>query len=260
VAITWPLSPFIRWAITLSPIGWELVSSLLEGHDSEDPLEWRRVQCLINRTTPTGTTEDRASVSFDLLNVTASAPDPTWITADYTTCETALSTFWSSHAANMHTGHQVVQYRWYRMAFRPMTDPKPLAISGPPQRITTVSHLGSSTAQSPFQLALSVTERTAIPRHWGRMYLPCVAGSGTMDNFGRWLSAVRTAVATNTELLYETLAAAGFHPVVPVTQIEKQPARGLLGVTEIAVDDIPDVQRRRRPRTVLARSVVDLGS
>jgi hypothetical protein len=237
-----------------------LVTSLLEGSDVEENLEWRRVVCLINRSTPTGTTEDRASVSLDLLNVTASAPDATWITADYTACETALSTFWSSHASLMHTSHQVVQYRWYRMAFRPMTDTKPFALTGPPQRITTVSHVGSSTAQTPYQLAISVTERTAVPRHWGRMYLPIVSGSATMDSFGRWASGIRASVAANAETLYETLAAGGFHPVVPVTQIEKTPARGLLGVTEIAVDDIPDVQRRRRPRTVLARSVVDLGS
>jgi hypothetical protein len=55
------------------------------------------------------------------------------------------------------------------------------------------------------------------------------------------------------DTLYEAWAAAELFAVVPVSQVNKAPYRALLGVRQLQVDDIPDIQRRRRPRQVKTR-------
>jgi hypothetical protein len=64
-----------------------------------------------------------------------------------------------------------------------------------------------------------------------------------------------TAIGNATDTLYDGLHTDHFNCCVPCTQLDKQPVRALLGVTQLAVDDIPDVIRRRRWDTVGSRNV-----
>jgi hypothetical protein len=156
----------------------------------------------------------------------------------------------------------LIEYRYYRMRFNaedpgpagmPAIKPKPFQLTGPPVNITPSVKAGTNVVQSPYQVAATVTFRTPFPKHWGRIYLPTF--SGTLTNFGRIGPTAQTNIANAAFDLQDDLQAAGFLVVVPMTQMAKQKFHGLLGVTKVVVDDIPDVIRRRRPKMAAIRQV-----
>lgn len=255
-------NPFI-WKKVAIEVGGALaayvVDQLLEKQTATGgvaAVEWRRMQMQFSRLVPSGFTEDRAVCTFDFLNITSGDVDNTWITSDYTTLETALDTWWTSVKPYVSAEHSLVEYRWFRQRFNSVDNPKPFAPAGPPQRVTTRAVAGTSSGAVPYQVAASVTERTAIPRHWGRFYVPGTGASTNLAGNGRYTSALITALANATQTLYNSaVSGVGAYPVVPMTQLDKTPIRALLAVDAIAVDDIPDVIRRRRPRAVSARQV-----
>src|SRR4051794_21776195 len=69
-----------------------LASALTDGNEQAD-LAWMRWHCIATRTTPAGTTEDKAQFKLDLLNITSGAVDSTWTAADFTACRTPIETF-----------------------------------------------------------------------------------------------------------------------------------------------------------------------
>lgn len=221
-----------------------------------DDVEWRRLQVHFARSVPTGFVEDRAICTFDFINITSGDIDTTWITSDYTSIETAFDTWWTSIKPYVHSNHSLVEFRWYKQRFNSVDNPKPFSPAGPPQRVTTRNVPGTYTTTGiPYQVAMSVTERTAFPKHWGRFYIPGVGG-GNFDSAGRFTTASITSVANATQTLYNaTVSGPGAYPVVPVTQVDKVAVRALLAVSEVSVDDVPDVVRRRRPKRVSARQV-----
>jgi len=246
MAITFPVSPAIRWGIYLTSAGLAYLDShgylsLFDETDEQGQLEWRRLHLVYNRTSPTGTTEDVALCTFDLVNFTDGEVDPTWTSGDYTAAEALFNTWWTSMKALAPTGIILKEYRWYRAAFGEQ--------SGPPQRVTTVNVAGTvaATTTTAFQIAMSVTELTCLPRSWGRFYHPGV-NDAQLDNYGRWLSTAIDGVADYTEILYNGLYAAQLVPCVP-----SEAAQTLLNVQAIQVDDIPDVVRRRRAKMTLLR-------
>jgi len=95
-------------------------------------------------------------------------------------------------------------------------------------------------------VACSVTELTPVPRSWGRFYIP--GPNMTMfDAFGRIANTAFFADPTRT--LYDALYTA---QLIPVVSSAKWGA--LFGVQGVQVDDIPDIQRKRRPKQTLART------
>lgn len=245
-----------KWIVRGIAEGLTFADALFTYGVDRDPTttEWRRLQCVFNRATPTGTSEDKAICTFDLLNITGGAVDNTWITSDYTTAESKFDTFWTALIAGLSPKLTLSQYRWYKMAF---TAPGTTGPSGPkayvdsvlPERITakSITGTGTGTQQVPFQVAMTVTEKTALPKHWGRFYIPN-PGMTMFDAFGR--IANPAFVATPAGVLYAALADAELYAVVPSAA-----HRSLLGVTSIQVDDVPDVQRRRRPKQTVSRIV-----
>lgn len=258
-----PLTNPFLWKKVAIEVGGALaayvVDQLLEkGHATAgvSSVEWRRLQMQFSRSVPSGYTEDRAVITFDFLNITSGDVDNTWITSDYTSLETALDTFWTSIKPYVSTEHSLVEYRWFRQRFNDVDNPKPFAPAGPPQRVTARAVPGTSAAAVPYQIATSVTERTAIPKHWGRFYVPGTGAPTNLAGSGRFTSSILTGFANATQTLYNSaVSSVGAYPVVPMTQLDKAPIRALLAVNEIAVDDIPDVIRRRRPKQVSARQV-----
>jgi energy-coupling factor transporter ATP-binding protein EcfA2 len=55
--------------------------------------------------------------------------------------------------------------------------------------------------------------------------------------------------------LIDDLHQKGFQIVVPTTQVQNVIHYALSTVSQVVVDDIPDVQRRRRPKQAALRSV-----
>lgn len=238
---------------------WVLGESLLDqADDADDALEWRHLQVVQTRGTPTGTVEDKAIMTFDLLNLTASAPGSNWSSGDYTTAESRFSTFLTACLGSISQDATFSQYRWYRRKFAvPMTEDHRFEDAGPPDRITNISLVGTgSTGKMPYQVAMSITEKTPWPRHWGRFYIPSLALSLAAD--GRFGSSFMTTASTAAGVLLNALHDDLTPLVVPSTQQDKVLAGYLLGVTSIQVDDIPDVVRRRRAKQPAVRTVVPL--
>jgi len=233
-------------------------------------LEWRYAVLVFSRASPTGTTEDNAQIGFNIMNVSAGNLDTSWTTTDYQECEAAFIEWLNSMASYWATNHVVKELRWYVRAFNDklpigqnvsIEDPttgkpyKRFANSGPAVRIVPIGNPGANaTPVLPYQVALSVTFRTPTPRHWGRVYLPGLCEAET-DLYGRFTAATISPIANYTAELVDDLAQKDFQLVVPTTQADSKFHVALSQVTQVQVDDVPDVIRRRRPRTTLDRQI-----
>jgi hypothetical protein len=256
VPIPIPLPPWAKFVLRYGPAAggflWALVDYLRQ-EDAAEALEWRR---LMVRYADGDSAEARDDmfITFDLVNVTNGNIDTTWSTTDYTNAEALFDTFFTNMKPNYGASMTVDQYRWYRRMFNPYSNTtKAFADSGPPVRLTSKTITG--TAGSFFhQMACAVTEKTPWPKHWGRFYLPAIAA--TSSTGGRWANATVDTVAGHVNTLYQGLAAAELFPVVPVTQVDKDPLRALIGVEKIQIDNVPDVVRRRRPASVTYRKTL----
>jgi hypothetical protein len=250
-----PLPPWARAILNYGPIIGGFLWGLLD-HEASVPetKEWRRCVCHVQNLATGAVAADDAYVSFDLANITGGDVDSTWSTADYTTCEGLLDTFWTAAKTNMMAYGKLVEYRWYSRWFNPVTESKPFANSGPPQRVTVKSIVGSDVSNGPSQMSMTVTEKTAWPKHWGRIYMPFYGPNFYVGNHYTNTGVDTLCGLVNT--LYGGLMSAEFFPCVPVTQVDKDPARALLTVNKVVVDNVPDVVRRRRPRSTTYRKTL----
>lgn len=227
---------------------------------------WRRLAAQYRWTGSTDTADDEF-VTFDWVNITGGAVDGTWTTSDYTTMETKLDTFFGSLASQQCSSLKLIAYKWYVRSYNPYSTSLPFAAHGPPERVTVRSIAGAGSAQGmPSQVAISVTEKTPFPRNWGRFYVPGI-GLGAMASSGlpRIDSLVCDAYATATQTLITSAASSQFQLVVPITSLGTgsrgsssagTPNRRLAQVTQVQVDNVPDVIRRRRPHLTTYKKVL----
>lgn len=203
---------------------------------------------------------DTQMFSIDLANITGGQLDGSWTDADYTTVFNQLQTYTTQVALQTASRYKCTAIKAYIKAFNPYpvsSDPgdpfrKPFAPTGPPERIHVPNALGSGSATMPPQVCTTVTEITPSRAHWGRFYTPTI-GATAITSSGRLLASAAQALATNTAVTYEALQQAEFFPVVPVTQSNKIPLRALQVVNAVQVDDVIDVQRRRRLKIPLLK-------
>lgn len=245
----------LRVAGEAVPLGlaW-LEDELAANAEAPDTLEWRRFVLRWSRATPAGTVEDYAQFKLDIVNVTDDELDTTWTTADNYVVRDAFAAWRTAMLASVSSSQTFAELRAYRMRFNPTPDlTRPFAETGPPTYVQTIAQAGTQTGTLPYQVAPTCTFRTAWAKHWGRIYVP-TPGTAAVDSNGRLTSTYRTALQGATATMVSSLVDAGMYPVVPVGQLDKVPFHALLGITTVVVDDVPDVQRRRRPRRVAART------
>lgn len=251
----WRLARFLlREAAYALPAGIAYIEDQLVGHEAVSNLGWMKITQEFTRLTPTGTEEDRAMLSFHVVNITGGAVDTTWTAGDFTTVKNAMTAWNTSILPLLWSSTNVATMKVYDMAFDP-SDPGPLARAGsglsqfrdtgPPVYRWEYNMNGAGGAPHPYQSGSTCTFRTALPKHWGRAYLP---GHGTLDAWGRLSASNCILLADAWHDLGAQLAAGDFLHVVPIGQVNKQAFHGLLGVDQYVVDDIPDIQRRRRPK------------
>jgi|tagenome__1003787_1003787.scaffolds.fasta_scaffold20874887_3 hypothetical protein len=237
--------------------------------DESPPTEWRYLQWRFQRMTPVGTEEDVAIITMNIVNVTGGNNDPTWTAGDYTACEAAITELWTALKVHVNPSHTLTRIDWYVRAFNPEVPvgqdvrvvPGPgqkqlnrFVRSGPPVHMTVINQAGSGIgAQEIYQAAMSVTFKTATRPHWGRLYVPGMGTSEIGGSQGRFDLSRITDVANKFAEFQDDLAQQGFHLVVPATQQDHLYAQGLNWVTDIVVDDIPDVIRRRRPKQAVSK-------
>lgn len=248
-----PLPPWLRAAVYLAPFAYAAGEALFEHlseADGPESLGWVRFVASGDRRTPAGTSEDRAQISFDVVNISGGDVDTSWTDADLNEAGGAIGTM-----LGLITGYQSTAFTWrecraYAMRFN--SSGPGFADSGDPLKIFPYAASGTKgdTSVLPYQVSLSVTERTVLRKHWGRFYLPCPS-TDLLDANGRWKSASIEAIAAIVGDMYEWWSNHDYLPVVA-----SPGGRTLYSVTQIQVDDIPDIQRRRRARTTLLRAQV----
>lgn len=254
-------NPWVKWGkvlIKAAEWAWPVVWGELESeHVASDPqdVQWCYAVMRFQRPTPTGTIEDYAQIGFNIVNITGGDIDTTWTAGDYTNLTTAFDEWWGVVRTHVDDGLTLLDYRYYQRSFAdPLQPTKRFADMGAPRSIATKNLAGQfGGTPLPHQVAMTITLKTAAPRHWGRVYLPGLS-SGKIDGvYGRWTAGIPAAISNQTAELVDDLGGQGYVMVVPVTQVNKVLQAGLLSVTSIQVDDIPDVIRRRRPRQPAAR-------
>jgi len=215
----------------------------------EPPDEWRKLVLHFEDTSSSDPNDD-VNVSFDIVNITNGDIDSSWTDSDMSTVEQVFDDAIVNAGLTFPSRLRFGEFKWYRRAFNPYpvdpvvgTPDKPFMDSGPPIRITTLSHLGDG-ATVPPQLSLVVSERTAWPHHHGRVYWP-MSGGSAIDGTGHATTSFVDGVASIFAGLYASLADREYQIAVPVTQVKNTPARALIGVSEIWVDNVIDTQRRR---------------
>lgn len=167
-------------------------------------------------------------------------PGPT----DFETVESRLDGFWTAIIGIRSPWVRVSEHRWY---------PMPPSAPNPAIRVTPVSITGESTSPTlPPQVASTITQITDVRRRWGRFYI------------GSLSSAAMTAVGRLTASARQTIAEAGEAAFVnssPVWRLQVY-GQGMtpesLPVREVMVDDVFDVQRRRRFEVVMGRTRLPL--
>lgn len=247
-----PLPAWKKWALQLGATPSSFLVDLLDylsplsPAEAEDAGEWRHVQAVFVDTF-SNRTADEMIVTFDIANITAGSIDSSWTSGDYDTVDAALSSLcnqWAAHMCSQVTAHEL---RYYRRSYNPYTTAKPFPDSGPPEHVFSMGYVGALDGQIPHQIAVTHTELTAWPRHWGRCYWPAPAYSaGTFGSGGLLAATFVDAWAAAIEDIYNTLAGDEFFPLVATTTVGGVVSRQLLGVQKVQVDDIADVQRRRR--------------
>lgn len=212
--------------------------------------EGRAAVLSFDRTFANAIAEDQAQISFEFVNTTAGAVDNTWTTTDFTTLEGYINTWWGAFKSNVDPGHKLATIKWYAFGpSLPLSD-KGNELRGAPRRVTVVNTPGTSGGfVLPLQVAVSVTFKTALRRHWGRIYVPgCTAV--VLDSSARIASAFRTTLGAATDALFDSASAADFLPVVYSPKKRKA-----YSIEAVQIDDIPDVIRRRRAKRTGARTI-----
>jgi hypothetical protein len=243
-----PIAAFLRFiaGVSIEVLLSELSEDTFERAISETPVELRMVELLFSRTGDDPS--DRSMVTLHLMNVTGGDPDSSWTSGDYATVEGIIDARWTSLKTKYGADVQFRGYRWYRAGAG-------VPAINPVVRVTARNVAGTAAADSlPPQDACTVTWVTPIRREWGRIYLPSLSRLSLAGN-GRWNTGDVDWIAAWANGLYGDLAAEDFYIVV-----WSRVHQAIIGVSEIRVDDVPDIQRRRRFRSAVYRKTYDADS
>lgn len=256
-----PLPKWSKWALALgaTPNSF-LVNALtylgsINATTDPTPGEWRHVQ-MVWTDTVSGLKADEMIVTFDIANITNGGLDSSWTTQDYSTVTAQLAALFENWAAHMDSTVNSKEIRYYRRAYNPYSVADPYPPSGPPEHVDPWVAVGADIRPMPHQVAVTHSEITTYPRHWGRAYWPALGATSSMVGGGRLSSTFVDAWATELQTVYDNLMTAEFFPCVPTTRVNGVASRQLLGVQSIQVDNVADIIRRRRARQTTYRKVL----
>jgi hypothetical protein len=249
---TVPLSLFARYAVFVAGTAyanWDTISGLFDRAVAAptSPIFGMYLQNVFEMKDGTGafTSRERGMFGVHYVNTTGGDLDTTWTTADYVAVESAVQNFWTTIGASISSGVRLVEHRWYPYG-------PGVHSPNPPRRITTIATpvLGSGTDTHPHQVACTVTLRTPLRKHWGRIYLPFIGQA--VSTGGQYSAATIGGVGDATRAMFLTpQTSQGITPVV-----WDRNRNVALSVTQLEVDSVPDIIRRRRPRTTQARYIL----
>lgn len=204
-----------------------------------------------------GFREDKAIVSFHL----AVRPGVQGLyshldAADAQVVEDAFATdfFTAKYAAEMTSQWSLSEYAWRNFGADFPLDKNGVSKPGPIWRIRQINAAGTaSNTRLPDQDAMTVTYRTGSREHWGRNYFGgLTVGALGSTTYGHWAGTTVDNVAKYTRDWAENL---WNNPRVIELVVWSAKHRGIMGIDEIVVDDVVDIQRRRRAKGTTYRKV-----
>lgn len=253
---------FVKWVAREfgETAAFQLYSAFFDEDEDIDPrtLPIRRAELHFTRTSPTGTTEDRAITHFDFISLNDLFEGGSFDSAALNALDTAIATWWTSVKPGVTGNHTLLECRWRTMQFAtPVTEDERFLDSGAPVRVTSINSAGTNAVSSylPYQVAMAVTLKTPVRRHWGRIYIPGLAGE-KIGSTGRVTSAWVDTVATATRTLYGSANTNNTPMCVLSTRQLNAYAAMVFGISEIQADDVPDIIRRRRGKQTAYRKTI----
>lgn len=248
------IGPFVRVALMAAATAyenWDTISGLFDRAvtDATQPIYGYYCQHIFRFKDHSNAFSDqeKALCGVHYINTTGGDLDPTWVAADFAAVESAFQTMWTGLGAYATGEVQLYEHRWY--AFGPGITPN-RNFPRPPVRVTTLASpiAGTATGLEPHQIACTLTFRTALRRHWGRIYLPL---NKCVNDYGGQTAVYTTLAAAGRTYVNSMNSGQGITPV-----IWDRRRKVALTVTAIEADSVPDIIRRRRPKVTAGRSIL----
>lgn len=196
-------------------------------------------------------TRDTEMFSIALFKISATEPSPDWDDSDYEDVETVMTTWWGAVKTWFPDALKLEEIRWYQEGPE-IVPPNPVV------RTTSIAVAGTGgDAMCPPQVSTTVTMETPQRKYWGRVYLPAPITDAIDTNDGvegRWNHTFVDAMANDMQDALNDIGGLGIIPAV-----YSRAGLSFLAVTGVEVDDVPDIQRRRRFATTGYRKALTLG-
>jgi hypothetical protein len=205
-----------------------------------------------SRTTPATLSDDFMEMSFHwAVEAGPGVPAAPLTGTQAASIEGLLDTWFTAIKPWIFNTIQLREYQWRDFSADFPRGESGLLKYSPTWRTTPKGVFGSIAAGSelPHQVASTFTETTCSRQHWGRAYLPGL-GHIVLTSYGRFTTTFVDSLANTTRALFNSAIAL---PAITNPWVWSPRYAGLLSVRELHVDDIPDVQRRRRDKQVSYR-------
>lgn len=223
-------------------------------HQATGLLGWSQARMEFSRSVPAGLVEDRAMCTLSFCKIVGGNEFAYVPTLELGTIEAQLRDyFWVNVKALVSTQVRLIAITWHHYnADLPRDESGRGLKPGPAVLSTSYSLPGTSASgRQVDQVASTITWRTTSRRHWGRIYVPGLTVAALDTTYGRFTNTVVDTLSAAAVALHDTLKTAGYQLVV-ASQLHP----GVLTPTAIEVDDIPDIQRRRRAKRPNYRKIV----
>lgn len=239
---------FLKWVVrkAITSLANHELSAFTDGvyttedDTTTDPVSVLRLQ-IRYKVVRTGLENDHFENVLHLVNTAGELPGAPASDTQKAAVETAFQTFWGAIKSQAATQVSLEEFRWYHVTF---DDP----LSGPPTRVTTITPVaGTSSVEIQPQCSNTVTMRTPLRKHWGRIYLP----SGRASTMG-FLNTGDVDTFANS---FRTFAAACDAADLNLVIYSKD-KQAVFNITQIECDNVLDVVRRRRPHNSTYRKII----
>lgn len=200
------------------------------------------------RTHQATVTEDLATCTFHLsmrpgtrgLYTELNDQDAANVESDFYTA------WWTAMAPRISNNWSVNSYHWRHFGADFPLDETGASKPGAIWRFAQASGVvgSSSGVRLPDQDAATVTYKTASRKHWGRNYIPGFT-SLELGTFGHLSTTYVDLLANSTHAWFNAM---GARARVIDCVVWSPRYRGILGINDLTVDDVVDIQRRRRAK------------